>query len=378
MRIAVNTRLLIKNKLEGIGWFSAESLKRITNSHPEHEFIFIFDRKYDESFVFSKNVTPVVLGPPTRHPILWWLWLEFRIPHILKKYKADIFISPDGFLSLRSKVPALPVIHDINFEHYPQQLPKLVRKYYCKYFPIWAKKAMRIGTVSEFSKQDIAESYDIPKDKIDVYYNGSNTLYLPASPGKIKSVKHTYSDGNPYFLFVGALNPRKNIPGLLRSFDIFKETDTQDFRLLIVGDAMHKTDAIKQTLSKMKHSDNVIFTGRLSPQNLGSILSSAYALCFVPFFEGFGIPIVEAMYCDVPVICSNTSSMPEVAGDATLLVNPKKDKEITSAMHMLANNPELCEELIEKGRIQREKFSWNLTAKKFWDSIELCLNEIKQ
>ncbi len=377
MRIAVNTRLLLKNKLEGIGWFSVESLKRMAQNHPEHEFIFIFDRKYHSDFIFSSNVKPVVAAPPTRHPFLWWFWFEMVIPRILKKYKADIFISPDGFLSLRSDVPALPVIHDINFEHYPEQLPQLVRKYYQYYFPKWAKKAMRIGTVSEFSKQDIVKTYGINPEKIDVYYNGSNEFYQPASEGKKQSVRDFYTKGKPYFIFVGALNPRKNVAGLLRSFDAFKISDNRDFKLVIVGDAMHSTQAIKDTLALMKHKNDVIFTGRLDIQELSGLMASAFALCFVPFFEGFGIPIVEAMYSDIPVICSNRSSMPEVAGDAALLVNPESDDAIVSAMKKLVEDENLYADLVAKGRVQRQKFSWDKTAKNFWKSIETCLDAIE-
>jgi hypothetical protein len=98
MGIAVNTRLLLKGKLEGIGWFTFETLKRITQNHPEHEFIFIFDRPFDRDFIFADNVTPVIIGPPARHPLLIYIWFDFQIPKILKKYKADLFLSPDGYL----------------------------------------------------------------------------------------------------------------------------------------------------------------------------------------------------------------------------------------------------------------------------------------
>src|SRR3989304_8480792 len=145
---AVNTRLLLKNKLEGIGWFAYESLKRITQQHKEHKFIFIFDRKYDEEFIFSDNITPVVVGPKTRHAFLWYYWFEFQIPKVLKKHKADLFLSPDGFLSLCTDVKSLNVIHDLNFEHYPNDVPYFARRFYKNNFPKYAQKAKRIATVS--------------------------------------------------------------------------------------------------------------------------------------------------------------------------------------------------------------------------------------
>ena len=118
MRIAVNTRLLLKNKLEGIGRFSLETLSRIAISHPEHEFIFIFDRPYDKKFIFSQNIIPVVIGPQARHPFLFVLWFEISIPWVMKKYKADILLSPDGFLSLRCKKTCIVVDHDLLFIDY--------------------------------------------------------------------------------------------------------------------------------------------------------------------------------------------------------------------------------------------------------------------
>ena len=123
MKIAVNTRLLLKGKLEGIGWYTYETLKRIVEQHPEHDFYFLFDRAYDESFIFSKNVKPIILYPQARHPFLFWIWFEISVYRFLKNNNIDIFVSPDGYLSLRTKIPSLAVIHDLNFEHYPHDLP---------------------------------------------------------------------------------------------------------------------------------------------------------------------------------------------------------------------------------------------------------------
>lgn len=376
MRIAVNTRLLLKDKLEGIGWFSYESLKRIVSVHPEHEFIFIFDRKYDTDFIFADNIIPVVAGPPARHPVLWWFWLECVIPSVLKKYKADLFVSPDGFLSLRSKVPSLSVIHDINFEHHPEQLPWMVRKFYRWHFLRAAKKACRVGTVSEYSKQDIASVYHINADKIDVYYNGANSLYQPASPGKKATVRNEISNGSPYFIFVGALNPRKNIPGLLKAFDKFKMNDQKRVKLVIVGDTMHQTRLIKESIEEMQHNTDVIFTGRMPVEKLSGVMGAAHALIFVPFFEGFGIPVLEAMNVEIPMVCSNRTSLPEVAGDAALMVDPENTGEIASAMQKIVDDDNLCQELVKRGRKQRMKFSLDRTAEKFWLSIEKCMNDI--
>ena len=212
MRIAVNTRLLQKGKLEGIGWFTFETLQRITRENPEHEFVFIFDRPFNPDYIFAKNVSAVVVGPQARHPFLFYIWFDFVIPRVLKKYKADIFVSPDGYLSRRTKVPQLAVIHDINFVHRPEDLPWLIAKYYNYFFPRFARIAKRIATVSFYSKEDITRSFKIDYDKIDVVYDGINQIFEPLLEKEKTKIRKKYTDGCEYFLFVGALHPRKPGP----------------------------------------------------------------------------------------------------------------------------------------------------------------------
>ena len=373
MRIAVNTRLLLSGKLEGIGWFTFETLQRITRDNPEHEFIFIFDRPYNPEFIFAGNVTPVVVGPPARHPFLFYLWFDFRIPGILKKYKADIFVSPDGYLSLRTKVPQLAVIHDINFLHRPEDLPWLMGHYYNFFFPKFAQKAKRIATVSFYSKEDIVRSYKIDYDKIDVVYDGVNEIYRPIPESDKIKIREKYSGGEEYFLFVGALHPRKNISGLLKAFDAFKFETNHKIKLVIVGGEMHKTGDIFETYDNLRFKNDVVFTGRVSTEELRDIFGAAYGLTFVPFFEGFGIPVVEAMSAGVPVICSNTTSLPEVGGNAVLYADPMKIGQITEAMIQLASDENLRQSLIEKGFEHRKRFSWDETAGLLWKSINRTL-----
>ena len=370
MKIAVNTRLLLKGKLEGIGWFTYETLKRITSQHPEHEFYFIFDREYDKDFIFAPNVKPIVLAPPTRHPFLWILWFEYRIPKLLKKIGADIFLSTDGYISLRTNIHQVDVIHDINFVHNPKQLPWLTSWYYNKYFVKFAKKATHIGTVSEFSKNDICTTYGIDSEKVTVCYNGSNEQYKPISEDEKKVIRDKYSKGKKYFVFVGALSPRKNVDGLLRSFEIFKERYNIDFKLLIVGGTLHKTGEIEKVYSEMKHKTDVIFTGRLETDELCKVVAASESLVYIPHFEGFGIPLLEAMYAETAILSGNTTSLPEVVGDAALICSPSDYEKVAENMNHIATNEELRNSLIEKGRLQRQKFSWQLTSERLWNCIE--------
>lgn len=373
LRIAVNTRLLLKDKLEGIGWFSYENLKRICTQHPEHEFFFIFDRKWSDEFIFSDNITPISVPPQARHPLLYYVWFEHSIPTVLRKIQPDLFFSPDGYLSLQTKVKSVNVFHDLSFEHYPKDVPPVERFYYRRYFPKFAKKAERIATVSEYSKQDIVKTYGVNPDKIDVVYNGSNPLYKPVTENVKQETLNKYSAGKPYFVFVGALHPRKNLVNLFKAFDIFRKENTENINLLIVGAKMWWTKAIEQAYNEMVFKNDVVFTGRLNTEELNKVLGSALALTYVSYFEGFGIPIVEAFLCDTPVITSNVTSMPEVAGDAALLVNPFSPNSIAEAMQNIVSSKEVRQELISKGRLRRQHFSWQQTADKLWGTFEKVL-----
>ncbi len=375
MKIAVNTRLLLPGKLEGIGWFTYETLKRITQSHPEHEFLFLFDRKYSEEFVFGKNVTPIIVPVQARHPFLFHLWFEWMVPPVLRKHNVDLFLSPDGYLSLNSEKRQLAVIHDINFEYYPRHLPFFARKYLRFYFPKFADKATRIATVSQFSKEDIIRHYEANPDNIDVVYNGVSDIYQPISDAEKKTTRARFTNGDDYFIFIGSIQPRKNLAQLFKAFDLFKEANQTDIKLLIVGEKRWWTKAISRAYDSMKHQDHVVFTGRLEQEDLSKALGASLALVYVSFFEGFGIPIVEAMNCDVPIITSNITSMPEVAGAAAVYVSPFDTASIREGMEKIAFDKELVTKLVAEGRIQRQKFSWDKTAELLWKSIEKCLNE---
>jgi glycosyltransferase involved in cell wall biosynthesis len=370
MKIAINTRLLLKNKLEGIGWFTFENLKRIVKSHPEHQFYFIFDRPFDDEFIFADNITPIKVGLPTRHPILWMLWFEFSIPFILWRIKPDIFLSPDGHISLFSRTPQIAVIHDINFHHRPKDLPWMSRIYYRFFFPKFALKAKHIVTVSQFSKNDLINSYHIHPSKISVVYNGAQELYKELTEEQQNGTKARYAMGCNYFLFVGAQHPRKNIDGLLRAFDIFKTNWQTEHKLIIVGEKQFLTSHIEETYKNMTFKKEVLFTGRLSSEDIALVMGSAASLVYVPFFEGFGIPIVEAFYSGIPVIASEVTALPEIAGDAALYVDPSSPEDIAQAMNKISSDDLLRKQLIKKGKQKRPNYQWDKSAKELWDIIE--------
>ena len=233
--------------------------------------------------------------------------------------------------------------------------------------PLFAHKVERIATVSEYSKQDIVEKYKIKADKIDVVYNGANHLYKVLEDSEKEKIKQAYTIGQDYFVYVGSIHPRKNVKRLLEAFDEYKTLSGSNKKLMLVGRMAWQTSEVNETLQAMKHKADVVFTGYVSDNELAKCVGAAFALCYVSLFEGFGIPIVEAMKFGVPVICSNITSMLEVGLDASIQVNPYEINEITQAMLLIEKDIDLRMSLIEKGLQRQLDFTWDKTAQKLWN-----------
>ena len=353
-KVAINTRFLLKDKLEGFGWFTYHASKILVERNPDIQFYFLFDRPFSKEFVFASNVTPIVLFPQARHPLLFRWWFDYSVTRFLKKEKIDLFISPDGYLSLRTETPQISVIHDLNFEHFPEDLKPHHTQYLRKFFPKFAQKAHHILTVSEFSKQDIINKYNVPSEKISVAYNGVSEQFKPNSK--------TETDAIPYFLFVGSIHPRKNLKRLLLAFDEFKTQSNAKHQLLVVGDPYFWSDEMKKTLNELKFKSDVVFKPYATVQKLISYYQNAEALMFVSYFEGFGIPIVEAMACGCPVVVGKNTACDEIAGDAALKIDPFDHNDIAQKMLEISINVDLRNALVEKGFLQSKKFTWSNTA----------------
>ncbi len=368
MRIAINTRLLLKGKMDGIGWFTAETARRIVQQHLEHQFFFFFDRKPAPEFIYGPNVTPVVLCPQARHPVLWYLYFEWATPWVLRKYKIDLYLTPDGMMPLHPKVPTLTVIHDLNFEHASDNLKASHQRYMSHYFHRFARNATRIATVSEYSKKDISETYHVDSKKIDVVYDGAHDNYRPHSEEEKATIRQRFTNGCPYIIFISTILKRKNLANLLKAFDKVKNHRPSDLKLVVAGSRVWWQDELAEAYDNMSHQQDVIMPGHVDPEDLSALLSASEILVYPSYFEGFGIPILEAMYAETAVVASKTTSMPEVGGDAALYVDPANPDDIAQAIIDLGNK-QLRNELIEKGRHQRTLFSWDRTASLLWNSL---------
>lgn len=376
MTIAVNTRFLLKDRLEGIGWFTYETVRRLVKKYPEHQFLFFFDRPFDKQFVFADNVKPIVIFPPARHPFLFYLWFEFGVADALKKHKADVFLSTDGFLSLKTKVPTLLVIHDLAHVHFPNQVKFSEQKYYNFFMPKFAKRANRIATVSEYSKKDIHQQYQVPLDHIDVVYNGVRKAFQPVDELTKSSTKAKYSKGQDYFFYIGAVHPRKNIHRVITAFDQFKQKTNAPTKLLIAGRFAWQTGVVKDAFDKAVFQKDIQFLNYVADEEVPLLMASALGFVYVSLFEGFGIPLLEAMHCEVPIITANVSSMPEVVGEAAITVSPESIEAIQNAMVKIQTLPEKRQSLINFSKQQRQQFSWEQTAQKLKNSLDATLVQL--
>ena len=363
MRVGVNTRFLLADRLEGIGVYTKEIVLRLVRNNPDVEFVFFFDRPYDKQFVFGENVTPVVVSPPARHPFLWKLWFDGSLPFFLKKYEVDVFFSPDSYVSLGTDIPQLVTIHDLAFEHFPEGIGWLKRKYYQYYMPRFANKASHIFAVSEYTKSDLCQSYGVDKTKVSVSYNGADVdKFKPVGDVITSELKNKYSSGCDYFLYVGAQHPRKNIVNLLLAFQEFKRKSSCLTKLILVGREAWGNQEMELVYESHEFRDDIIFTGRVSDKELVGLYSGAVALTYIPFFEGFGIPIIEAHASGTCVITSNVSSMPEVLGDGGLVVDPNNVQQIADVMMSLHSDVPLRKSYEVAGFKNVKRFSWDTSA----------------
>ena len=375
MIIAVNTRFLLKESLEGIGYFTREIFSLLTNQYKEHQFYFLFDRPYDKAFIFSSNVVPIVVGPPARHPLLWKYWYDVKIPGVLKKIKADVFISPDGFCSLRTKIPQCLIIHDLGFLHYPDAYKKTHKAFYNRYTPFFIEKANQIATVSHFSKNDIINQYKIADDKISIVFSAAKEIFHPLNTDEKNRAKEKYTEGKEFFIYTGAIQPRKNLVNLLKAFSLFKKRQHSNWKLVLAGRLAWKNDGFLALLKTYKYRQDVVITGYISEIELAQLTGSAYAMIYPSLFEGFGVPVLEAMKSEVPVLTSAQSSMQEIGQEAALYFDPLNVNDMADKIMMIYKDEDLRNCMIQKGKKRAQDFSWQSTAALLWQCIEKTVED---
>jgi len=373
--IAINARYLSAEKLDGIGWFTHETVSWMAQHAPNVQFHLLVSGPLPPSFPQLSNVTVQRIGPPTKHAALNLLWFEWSVARALHRIRPALFVSLDGILTNGWRGPQYAVIHDLNFMHIPDDFKWSNRVYYRWAFPQAAKLAARIGTVSEYSKADIVKTFGVPAEKIDVVYSASKSDYRPVSLEQQNATRARLTGGAPYFIFVGTLTPRKNILRLMQAFERYKEITGGPEKLVLAGWEMYRGDGLRAQQRAMQHGADVIFTGRVAQEDLNDFIGSAVAMTFVSYFEGFGVPPLEAMACGVPVVASTATSIPEIVGDAAVLADPYDVEAIAAAMTQVATDASLRESLIQRGFRRYMHFTWPAVAEALWTGMRRCLSE---
>jgi glycosyltransferase involved in cell wall biosynthesis len=369
MIIAVNTRFLPYDYPSAYRCFIYETFKRIAGNNPEHEFIFISDQKYNHPFVTGTNVKQVITGPPVRHPLLLKFWFDIKIPALLRKYKADVFVSCDGICSLTTKVPQCLILQELDFLQNPSLLKKSYLPFYKKYTAKFLRKAKSIVTVSEFIKQAIVTQYNTDVSSIDVIFNGANECFQPISDEEKLAIKNKYSDGKEYFVYVGAIHPANNLLNLLKAFSVFKKRQQTNMKLVLAGKLALTYQSFKENLKSYKYRNDVVVIHDVEENELIKITGAAYGLINPSLYQGFTSSVLQAMHCDVPVITASGSSMQEITEGAALYVEANNHTDIADKMMLLYKDENFWKELIQKGKPVVERYSWNKTADLLWQSI---------
>jgi len=306
-----------------------------------------------------------------------FLWSQIYLPlYLYRKKNIDVYFSPAHYLPRFCPVPQVVTIHDLAYLYYPEDFIKKDLWQLKNWTNFSINQAKRIIAVSKTTKKDIIKNYDVDEDKVSVIYNGYEKI---SQKLKVKSQKYNskVKSKEPFILFVGTIQPRKNLEVLIDAFDKFTQTN-KEFKLVIVGKKGWLYENIFEKVKTMNLEKKVIFTDHVSDSELIWLYKNAFCLVLPSLYEGFGIPVLEAMNFDCPLIASFSSSLPEIGGDASLYFDPKNPDDLLEKLNSLKENKELRQELITKGRQRIKFFSWEKCGKETLDVILKTVFEQRQ
>ncbi|HEB13799.1 MAG TPA: glycosyltransferase family 1 protein, partial [candidate division WWE3 bacterium] len=252
---------------------------------------------------------------------------------------------------------------DLSFLHVPQYVTKL-NEIFLRYFvSVSAKRADHLIANSEYTKQDIVDTYKVPENRVTVAYPGvDRKQFKPASKSQIAKVREAYGLEKPFILYLGTLEPRKNIVSILKAYASLE--NREDFNLVLAGKRGWMYGELFKQVGELGIEEDVVFTGFVPDEDKPALLSAAEVFVYPSFFEGFGMPVAEAQACGTPVITASVTSLPEAGGDAALYVDPYKTDELADSLRKLLGSSSLREELSAKGAKHAKKFDWTVSAEK--------------
>ncbi len=346
----------------GLGRYAESLARALLTAEPESYALFYNRERGVEPLPGLERVPTrtVALGyKPWR--MLVWLGQLARVG--LDRLLADgtLFHATEHLLPPLRSMPTVLTVHDLIFKHLPAHHKRLNRWYLNWALPLYCRRASHIIAISECTRRDIVAAYGIPSDKITVVHEAADPRFRPQSAQAVAVVRSRYKLPKRYVVFVGTIEPRKNLTRLLAAFEEVYSAGLTD-GLVIVGKRGWLYDDFFAALERSHARDAVILPGYVADADLPGIYAGAQALAFPSLYEGFGLPVLEAMACGTPVTCSATSSLPEIAGDAALSFDPENVQSITTALRRLLSDTDLQASLSQRGFEQAARFSWDRAA----------------
>ncbi len=358
MRIGVDARLM-HHQPAGISRYTWHLLHAMAAIDHTDDFVVFQHRRHRDPLISQTNFRRATLFAPAHGKLE-----QTILPVELLRFQLDLIHSTDFIPPLRSPVPAVITVHDLAFLHWPHFLTKNSAAYYGQ-IDRAVHHARHIIVPSESTKHDLIGQLGVPDSKVSVIYEAADPIFRPLPLDETRrGVTKEYGLPERYVLFVGTIEPRKNVNGLLHAFRILRDQyNVHDVGLVIAGSKGWLYEETEQLVRQLKLASHTFFLGRVPDERLQQLYVGARVHIHPALYEGFGLPPLEAMACGTPTVVSNVSSLPEVVNDAALLVNPNDHEEIAVAMHRLLNDDELHAEFRRKGLQRAAWFNWDRAAR---------------
>ena len=366
MRIGIDARLVYYSQA-GIGQYILHLVDGLSKVDQENEYVLLQSRKDDTTILEQTNFRRVSLWTPSHHRLE-----RYSLNVELMRLGLDVLHSPDFIPPHRPSCKSVITVHDLAFLLYPHFLTRESARYY-GHIDQAVRWTDHIISVSESTKRDTIEHLGVPEDKITVVYEAASPIFRPVDLEEAREqVQNRHGIETPFVLFVSTIEPRKNVPSLLRAIWQLIECYKEDVSLVLAGGKGWLFEDAFAVVEELQLDKRVHFVGRVSSEDLLYLYNAAEMLAHPAFYEGFGLPPLEAMACGLPVVVSDVASLPEVVGDAGLLVDPHNVDELTVAMWRVLNDAELRQEMREKGLRQAERFSWERAARETLDIYRMA------
>jgi glycosyltransferase involved in cell wall biosynthesis len=368
LRIAIDARKL---RDYGIGTYIRNLVRHLSRIDSQTEYV-LFCRGADCAITEELGENFRAVPEPARP---YSAREQLRIPMDLRREGVDLFHAPHYVLPPLTPCKSVVTIHDCIHLRFPQYLPNRLAYAYAR-SSLWfaTHRSNRVLTVSEASKRDILRYFHVPERKINVIYNAIDERFgEPPAPEEIERVRDRYQLNAPYVLYAGNIKPHKNLERLIEAFHMLRRGDLEHVKMLIIGDEISKYATLRRAVHRYKLHKHVRFFGFVPDKTLAVFYRLARAFVFPSLYEGFGLPPLEAMASGTPVITSNLSSLPEVVGDAALLIDPYDASAIADAMRRVLLDSDLRENLRQRGLQRVSEFSWERSVRRVREIYEEVL-----